>query len=143
MTDFSTFMDRSCGAWVSYRRYLFGRKLASGEYTTDFTITNTGDNGYSISWVGKTEGVMDLVVDGNKLKRSRTYFGPEDGDTYQIMTWIDGDAVVFNTAYDGTEYREEIQFLDDDTHMRQTVGRDQESKEVTLVGQYYEIRAHE
>ena len=143
MTDFSTFMDRSCGAWVSYRRYLFGRKLASGEYTTDFTITSTGDNGYSISWVGKTEGVMDLVVDGDKLKRSRTYFGPEDGDTYQTMTWIDGDAVVFNTAYDGTEYREEIRFLDDDTRLRQTVGRDQESKEVTLVGQYYEIRSHE
>ena len=143
MTDFSTFMDRSCGAWVSYRRYLFGRKLVSGEYTTDFTITSTGDNGYSISWVGKTEGVMDLVVDGDKLKRSRTYFGPEDGDTYQTMTWVDGDAVVFNTAYDGTEYREEIRFLDDDTRLRQTVGRDQESKEVTLVGQYYEIRAHE
>jgi len=143
MTDFSTFMDRSCGAWVSYRRYLFGRKLVSGEYTTDFTITSTGDNGYSISWVGKTEGVMDLVVDGDKLKRSRTYFGPEDGDTYQTMTWIDGDAVVFNTAYDGTEYREEIRFLDDDTRLRQTVGRDQESKEVTLVGQYYEIRSHE
>ena len=143
MTDFSTFMDRSCGAWVSYRRYLFGRKLVSGEYTTDFTITSTGDNGYSISWVGKTEGVMDLVVDGDKLKRSRTYFGPEDGDTYQTMTWIDGDAVVFNTAYDGTEYREEIRFLDDATRLRQTVGRDQESKEVTLVGQYYEIRSHE
>ena len=143
MTDFSTFMDRSCGAWVSYRRYLFGRKLASGEYTTDFTITSTGDNGYSISWVGKTEGVMDLVVDGDKLKRSRTYFGPEDGDTYQTMTWIDGDAVVFNTAYDGTEYREEIRFLDDDTRLRQTVGRDQESKEVTLVGQYWEVRKHE
>ena len=135
-------MDRSCGSWVSYRRYLFGRKLASGEYTTDFTIESTADNEYSIKWVGKTEGVMDLVVDGDKLKRSRTYFGPEDGDTYQTMTWIDHDAVVFNTAYDGTAYREEIRFLDDNTRLRQTVGRDTETGEVDLVGQYYEVRTH-
>ena len=141
MTDFSTFMDRSCGAWVSYRRYLFGRKLASGEYVTNFTIESAADKTYMIKWVGKTEGEMEVEVEGNELKRSRSYFSDEE--TYQVMTWIDGDAVVFNTAYDGTEYREEIRFLDDDTRLRQTVGRDQESREVTLVGQYYEIRTHE
>lgn len=143
MTDFSTFMDRSLGSWVSYRRYLFGKNLTPGEYTTNFTITSPGDNEYSIEWTGKTEGVMDLTVDGDKLKRSRTYFSSEDGDTYQVMKWIDEDAVVFNTSYDGTSYREEVRFLDDNTRLRQTVGRSCNTGKVDLVGQYYEVRVDE
>jgi len=138
MADFSTFMDRSVGSWISYRRYLFGRKRTSGDYVTTFDITSTGDNEYKIAWVGKTEGEMDVVVEGDELKRSRSYFGPDDGSTYQKMYWIDADTVVFRTAYDGTAYREEIRFLDDATRLRQTVGRDQESGEITLVGQYFE-----
>jgi hypothetical protein len=142
MTDFSTFMDRSVGSWVSYRRYLFGEKRASGEYTTNFDIESTGDLSYKITWVGKTEGEMDVVVDGDELKRSRSYFGPDDDSTYQKMYWVDADTVVFRTAYDGTSYREEIRFLDDNTRLRQTVGRDEETREITLVGQYAEFRSN-
>ena len=141
MNDFRKFMDRGIGRWKSLRRYLFGKNRTSGEYTTEFvTESINGDDEYRITWSGKTEGVMDLIVDGNKLLRSRSYFGPDDGNTYQEMFWIDPDTVVFHTAYDGTRYREEIRFLDDNTRLRQTVGWDQETNAITLVGQYYEER---
>ena len=142
MTDFSTFMDRSVGSWISYRRYLFGEKRVSGDYITNFDIESISDLSYKISWVGKTEGEMDVTVDGDELKRSRSYFGPDDDSTYQKMYWIDGDTVVFRTAYDGTSYREEIRFLDDDTRLRQTVGRNSDTGEIELVGQYAEFRTH-
>ena len=140
MSDFSTFMDRSVGLWISYRRYLFGAKRASGDYETVFDIENTSDNNYTISWTGKTEGFMEVEIEGNELRRSRSYFGPDDNSTYQLMAWIDPDTVVFRTSYDGTSYREEIRFLDDNTRLRQTVGRDLETNEITLVGQYFEER---
>ena len=56
------------------------------------------------------------------------------------MYKIDPDTVVFHTAYDGTRYREEIRFLDDNTRLRQTVGWDQETNDITLCGQYFEER---
>ena len=133
-------MDRSVGSWISHRRYLFGPKRISGDYITTFDIESTADSAYTIAWVGKTEGEMDVVVDGDKLRRSRTYFGPDDDSTYQTMFWIDADTVVFRTAYDGTCYREEIRFLDDNTRLRQTVGRDEETGDIELVGQYAEFR---
>ena len=142
MTDFSTFMDRSVGSWTSYRRYLFGAKRTSGDYITEFDIESTEDMSYKITWSGKTDGVMEVTVDGDELKRSRSYFGPDDDSTYQKMFWIDGDTVVFRTAYDGTSYREEIRFLDDNTRLRQTVGRDEETGNITLVGQYFEERSN-
>ena len=138
MTDFSTFMNRSVGSWISYRRYLFGAKRTSGEYTTLFDIDHTEDNTYKITWAGKTEGVMEVEVVGDELKRSRSYFSDEE--TYQKMFWVDADTVVFRTSYDGTSYREEIRFLDDNTRLRQTVGREVETNKITLVGQYYEER---
>jgi hypothetical protein len=138
MTDFSVFMDDSCGSWISYRRYLFGENRTPGEYVTVFDIESIGDKEYKISWSGKTEGVMDVVVEGNQLKRSRSYFSDEE--TYQTMSWIDPDAVVFHTSYDGTAYREEIRFLDVNTRLRQTVGRDLETGKITLCGQYFEER---
>ena len=98
------------------------------------------DNEYRITWSGKTEGVMDLTLVGNKLQRSRSYFDADNGGTYQEMFWIDPDTVVFHTAYDGTRYREEIRYLYDNTRLRQTVGWDQESQEITLCGQYFEER---
>ena len=140
MTDYNEFMLRSCGSWISYRRYLFGPQRSAGEYTTVFDIEHTGGNDYKISWSGKTDGVMEVVVDGDELRRSRSYFGPDDGTTYQVMAWIDPDTVVFRTSYDGDSYREEIRFLDDNTRLRQTVGRDLETNEITLVGQYFEER---
>ena len=141
MNDFSSFMDRSVGSWTSYRRYLFGSTRVTGEYTTTFDIESTGDQSYKITWSGKTDGEMDVVVDGDELKRSRTYFGPEDDSTYQKMFWIDADTVVFRTGYDGTNYREEIRFLDESTRLRQTVGRDIVTNDITLVGQYFEERS--
>ena len=140
MLDFSTFMDRSVGSWISYRRYLFGSTRSSGEYVTTFEIESTGEKDYKISWSGKTEGEMDVTVDGDELKRSRTYFGPDDDSTYQKMFWIDADTVVFRTGYDGTNYREEIRFLDENTRLRQTVGRDVVTSDITLIGQYAEFR---
>jgi len=131
-------MDRSVGSWISYRRYLFGAKRTSGEYTTLFDIDHTEDNTYKITWTGKTEGVMEVEVVGDELKRSRSYFSDEE--TYQKMFWVDADTVVFRTSYDGTSYREEIRFLDDNTRLRQTVGREVETNKITLVGQYYEER---
>ena len=138
MTDFSTFMDRSVGFWISYRRYLFGAKRASGDYVTMFDIDYAENNSYKIAWSGKTEGVMEVEVVGDELKRSRSYFSDEE--TYQKMFWVDADTVVFRTSYDGTSYREEIRFLDDNTRLRQTVGREVETNEITLVGQYFEER---
>ena len=131
-------MNRSVGSWISYRRYLFGAKRTSGEYTTLFDIDHTEDNTYKITWAGKTEGVMEVEVVGDELKRSRSYFSDEE--TYQKMFWVDADTVVFRTSYDGTSYREEIRFLDDNTRLRQTVGREVETNKITLVGQYYEER---
>ena len=140
MSEFSPFMDRSCGRWISYRRYLFGQKLTSGEYVTEFDISPIEDSSYKIVWTGKTDGEMDVTIYGNKLLRSRSYFNADDDQGYQEMYWIDADTVVFYTAYDGTKFREEIRFLDNDHRLRQTVGRDQETNDVTLVGQYFEKR---
>jgi len=133
-------MDRSCGRWVSYRRYLFGRNLKSGEYTTEFDIELKDANNYSVTWSGQTDGTMDLVLEGNELKRSRTYFDDADDSTSQEMTPIDKDAIVFSTSYDGTSYREEIRFLGDDIRLRQNVGTDVMTGDVVMVGQYYERR---
>ena len=83
---------------------------------------------------------MDVVVDGNELKRSRTYFDEDNSDTYQVMEWIDEDTLVFRTSYDGTNYREEIRFLGDNIRLRQNVGTDVMTGDVTLVGQYFEER---
>ena len=140
VSEFKHWMDRGIGRWLSRRRYLMGKHLNSGEYTTEFETESLGDQEYRITWSGVTDGEMDLELVGNKLNRSRSYFGPEDGTTYQTMYWIDPDTVVFHTAYDGDAYREEIRYLDNDTRLRQTVGRDQETNTVTLVGQYYEVR---
>lgn len=139
-SDFNRFMDRSCGRWTSNRRYLFGKNRTKGEYVTDFVIESPEENRYDVTWSGKTEGVMELVVEGNLLKRSRTYFDENDGSTSQVMSWIDQDAVVFYTSYDGTRFREEIRFLDDNTRLRQTVGWDLETNDITLCGQYFEER---
>ncbi len=140
VSEFKHWMDRGIGRWISRRRYLMGRKLTSGEYTTEFETESLGDNKYRITWSGLTDGEMDLELVGNKLNRSRSYFGPDDGTTYQTMYWIDPDTVVFHTAYDGESYREEIRYLDNDHRLRQTVGRNQETGDYTLIGQYWEER---
>ena len=138
INEFKPFMDRGVGSWESHRRYLFGDKLHSGEYTTTFSIEPMEDDGYRISWSGKTDGVMDVFLEKNQLKRSRSYFSEEE--TYQTMYKVDPDTVIFYTAYDGTRYREEIRFLDDNHRLRQTVGWNQETNDIELVGQYFEKR---
>ena len=141
MNEFQPWMERCVGRWKSLRRYYFGKHRNPGEYTTDFEMESLeDDNDYRITWSGKTSGEMDLKLNGNRLERSRTYFNSDDDSGYQEMHWIDADTIVFYTAYDGTKFREEIRFLDNDTRLRQTVGRDQETGDVTLVGQYFEER---
>ena len=140
VSEFTDWMDRGIGRWISRRRYLMGKKLTSGEYTTEFETESLGGNNYRITWSGATDGEMDLELVGNRLNRSRSYFGPDDGTTYQTMFWIDPDTVVFRTAYDGDSYREEIRYLDENTRLRQTVGRNIETGDITLVGQYFETR---
>ena len=133
-------MDRSVGSWRSARRYLFGDKRNSGEYVTEFDIESTDLDNYKITWSGKTDGVMEVFLEGDKLNRSRSYFNPDDSETYQRMTRIDDDCVVFETAYDGSRFREEIRFLDDNFRLRQTVGWDIETGKIDLIGQYAEDR---
>jgi hypothetical protein len=140
MNEFSPWMDRGIGRWKSLRRYLFGKNRKSGEYTTDFELERLGDCQYRITWSGKTSGEMDLTLNGNRLERSRSYFDADNDQGYQEMSWIDSDTIVFYTAYDGTEFREEIRFLDNNTRLRQTVGKNQETGDYTLIGQYWEER---
>lgn len=140
MNEFKPWMDRGIGRWKSLRRYLFGKNRTTGEYLTEFDISPLGDTSYKITWTGNTEGEMDVTLNGNRLERSRTYFNSDDDSGHQEMHWIDTDTVVFYTSYDGTEFREEIRFLDNNTRLRQTVGKDQETGDYTIVGQYWEER---
>ena len=97
MSEFQPFMERSCGRWISHRRYLFGKKLTSGEYVTEFDIHPTEDYSYKIAWSGKTEGEMDVTLKGNRLERSRSYFNSDDDSGYQEMHWIDPDTLLSST----------------------------------------------
>ena len=82
--------------------------LTTSEYVTEFDISPIEGSSYKIAWSGKTDGEMDVTVEGNKLLRSRSYFDADDDSGYQEMHWINPDAVVFYTAYDGTSFREEV-----------------------------------
>jgi len=53
------------------------------------------------------------------------------------MEAIDEDTVVFWSAYDGQEFREEIRYVDGG-RLRQTVAT--KNEKVMLVGQYWEER---
>ena len=139
--EFATWFERSNGDWTSSRRYLYGAKRKANNYNTEFTVTAEGNN-VNVTWDGEaSDGVMNLTIEGDLLRRDVGYFTSDPTDSK--MTMVDEDTVVFETSYDGTSYREEIRLLfDDDVRLRQTVATDEAGK-ITLVGQYFEERVKE
>lgn len=131
---------RSVGSWTSDRRYLFAPKMKPTNMVTNFTVAN-GERGnqFIIEWTGNTEGTMEVELNGLVLGRSRDYFGEENhSSTVEV---IDQDCIVLRTEYDGMKVREEIRLLNDDTvRLRQTIGTDNRTGNVRLVGQYFETR---
>jgi len=131
-------MNRCIGEWRSYRRYLYGgEKKVVDNLITEFSSCASGD-GWLIEWESdRGKGSMELTVEGEMLHRSRGYYTEEP--TSSRMEVIDNDTIVFWSSYGGMDYREEIRFLDGDTHrLRQTVGS--RDGVVTIVGQYFEER---
>ena len=131
---------RSVGSWTSDRRYLFAPKMKPTNMVTNFTVAN-GERGnqFIIEWTGNTEGTMEVELNGLVLGRSRDYFGEENHSS--AVEVIDQDCIVLRTEYDGMKVREEIRLLNDDTvRLRQTIGTDNRTGNVRLVGQYFETR---
>ncbi len=131
-------MNRSVGEWKSYRRYLYGgEEKVIDNLITEFKI-DTNDRGWVVTWGSdRGEGLMELRIDGEWLHRSRGYY--TEDPTSSRMEVIDNDTIVFWSSYGGMDYREEIRFLDGDTHrLRQTVGS--RDGVVAIVGQYFEER---
>lgn len=131
---------RSIGTWTSQRRYLFNPKMVPVNMTTNFTV-EAGERGnqFIIEWTGNTSGTMEVELNGNVLGRSRDYFGEESHSS--AVEVIDSDCIVLRTEYDGMKVREEIRFLVEDTvRLRQTIGVDNLTGAVRLVGQYVEFR---
>ena len=131
---------RTTGTWKSARRYLFAPRMEPNNMVTNFTIEE-GERStkFVVKWKGQTSGIMDLTLDGDKLHRSRDYFG--QGAHSSVISTIDDDTILLRTVYDNTSFREEIRLLLDDTlRLRQTVGTDITTGRIKLIGQYSEIR---
>ena len=139
---FQHWFDRTCGTWISERRYIFNMKTKKPtNLTTDFSIleSNVEEWDYSVIWTGQTKGTMYLKVDGDQLHRNIGYF--TDEPTSSLLHKVDYDTVAFYTKYDGMRFREEIRLLhSDNLRLRQTVGFKIETGELTLCGQYLETR---
>lgn len=119
---------------------------------TEFTTGKHKDDSYFVSWESVNEdgspssaGTMNFVIAGNrfsqtyKLVRDRAYF--QEKTTESIIQVVDKDTLVFNSAYGGNHYREEIRFLSGDSiRLRQTVGFSDRDLKHRLCGQYMEIR---
>ena len=139
---FQHWFDRTCGTWISERRYIFNMKTKKPtNLTTDFSIleSNVEEWDYSVIWTGQTKGTMYLKVDGDQLHRNIGYF--TDEPTSSLLHKVDYDTVAFYTKYDGMRFREEIRLLhSDNLRLRQTVGFKIETGELTLCGQYLEVR---
>ena len=132
---------RTTGRWTSERRYLMGPKKNPLNLTTEFSIgaLTEGDWDYQVNWTGQTNGTMNLKLIGNELHRDIGYY-PED-PTVSRISLVDIDTLVLSTTYGGRRFREEIRLLEDDRlRLRQTVGYDENTNEVIVVGQYFEER---
>lgn len=142
MTSAHEWFRRTTGKWTSQRRYIFNMKTKKPtNLTTDFSIgaCTEGDWDYTVVWTGQTNGTMNLKLLGNELHRDVGYFSEEP--TTSLVRLIDADTIVLSTQYSGMKFREEIRLLNDDKlRLRQTVGYDDRTGEVRLVGQYYEER---
>ncbi len=149
-SPFAPWFARSLGEWHSERRYVYytPNGPVNQIITTYFELTNTSDSKYRVNWEsyphkdGKPAsramtGEMHLLLDGHEVLRDIGYF--TKAETYQQLTYVDEDTVVFRTAYGGQRYREEIRLLEGDSvRLRQTVGHEIETNRMVLAGQYIE-----
>ena len=135
-----TWFRRTTGSWKSDRRYLFAPRMEPSNMVTTFTIEESETTPkFIIRWKGQTSGIMDLTLEGNRVHRSRDYFG--NGAHSSVISMIDEDTILLRTVYDNTSFREEVRLLLDDTlRLRQTVGTDITTGNIKLLGQYAEIR---
>jgi hypothetical protein len=133
-----SWFDRCAGDWRSDRRYLYfgASEPKVVNLVTHFSVERT-EGGHRVTWTGQTNGVMNLTIDGDKLRRDIGYF--TDEATTSLMQVLDEDTIVFRTSYGGADYREEIRFLSDDLRLRQTVGM--KGDRLVLSGQYTETRS--
>ena len=131
---------RTVGNWTSERRYIFNMETKKPtNLTTSFTIApqTQGEFDYQVIWTGQTSGTMNLKLLGDELHRDIGYFTEEP--TVSRLTMLDPDTLVMSTSYDGCTFREEIRLLKNDTvRLRQTIGYNDRTGDVTIVGQYYE-----
>jgi hypothetical protein len=147
-TRVTNWMDRSCGRWTSYRRYIYTKFNKQIKYETTLICDKRSDNSWGSQWCSKdengeyfSEGDMELfITPDNKCERSRGYMS-EEPDTSDISV-IDDDCLVWETSYNGMTFREEIRLCENDTvRLRQTYGKKLSDGTVFLVGQYYEKRS--
>ena len=152
MTDspFTPWLSRTLGEWTSERRYVYftPRGPVNQIITTHFSLTNPEGNKYKVEWESYPHkdgrpaeramtGEMNLILQGHELQRDIGYF--TEAQTYQLLSYVDEDTVVFRTSYDGQRYREEIRLLEDDkVRLRQTVGHEIDTGRMVLAGQYIE-----
>tara|TARA_Y100000004_G_scaffold197227_1_gene270544 strand:+ start:3089 stop:3508 length:420 start_codon:yes stop_codon:yes gene_type:complete len=133
------FLRRTCGKWSSERRYLFAPKFKPVNMTTEFTIDELAYGVFNVDWNGKTNGTMELRLDGDVLHRSRDYFG--EGANSSKVQVVDNDTIVLRTEYDGLRFREEVRLIEEDMfRLRQTIGFNIETGQLALAGQYIETR---
>ena len=136
MSDFVQWFERSCGEWVSHRRYLYGAGCKEDSLSVEFSIERKGESSFELQWSSeRNEGVMGFEIEGDEVIRSRGYYGEENVKTR--MERVDEDTVVFWSSYGGMDYREEIRYYGGG-RLRQTVAL--KSGKVVLVGQYWECR---
>ena len=134
--SYSEWFERSVGDWVSHRRYLSGKQRVSDSLSVHFSLRKEGESEFKLVWCSERNGgEMGFVIKGDVLERSRSYY-KEEGSTTR-MERVDEDCVVFWSAYDGQEFREEIRYVDGG-RLRQTVAW--KRGVVMLVGQYWEER---
>ncbi len=132
--SFESWFERSVGDWVSYRRYLSGKQRVSDSLSVHFTLMKESENVFKLVWCSERNGgEMGFTLKGDVLERSRSYY-KEEGSTTR-MERVDEDTVVFWSAYDGMEFREEIRLVEGG-RLRQTVGY--RKGVVVLVGMYWE-----
>jgi len=138
MADNTQWFKRCVGSWTSYRRYMYGNSTEPDNITTYFSMAETGDNAFCLTWGSdRNKGEMNFEIDGDVVHRDIGYYSSAPTDSK--MERIDDDTIVFRTGYGGIEYREEIRLLLNDTvRLRQTLGT--KNGKVNVVGQYYEVR---
>ena len=142
MNDFHEWFRRTTGRWTSQRRYIFNMETKKAtNLTTEFTIGACidGEWDFTVEWSGQTSGTMNLKLLSNELHRDVGYYTKDP--TTSVISAVDPDTIVLSTNYSGMNFREEIRLLNEDKlRLRQTVGYDDRTGEVRIVGQYFEER---